>query len=346
MKPRVSVIVPVFNTDKYLAKCLNSLVKQSLVGIEIIIVNDGSTDNSQQIIEEYAGSYKNIKYFKQKNYGTSGARNFGISKASGDYIGFVDSDDTVDTRYFENLYMTAVKTNSDLVMYRKFKININEVKTRAKCLNLENKKRYSKKELMVYSHPLLPLRLYRKSLFSNLEFPSIKIYEDVPVAFLSFALAKNITVLNRAPYNYRTHAASHLGGEREFLSSKSIDRFKALVILHDEIVKRGLSEKYFIEEEAVDIIKVLKGFTLPVLNLKKSQRKVLVNLYLNYLDINYPNWEYNKYFLKGIDYTIWIKGSIKTLQMLSDRNLRKYKTNKRLLYAISQEIKKINRGKK
>ena len=94
---KVSVIIPVYNTLEYLPKCLDSLVNQTLDDIELIIVNDGSPDDSHKLIKEYCEKYPNIKYYKKKNGGLSSARNYGIKKAVGEYIGFVDSDDYVDT---------------------------------------------------------------------------------------------------------------------------------------------------------------------------------------------------------------------------------------------------------
>ena len=88
---KVSVIVPVYNVEKYLKKCLDSLVKQTLNGVEIIVVNDGSPDNSQKIIDEYTKKYKNVKSYIKENGGLSDARNYGIKKATGEYISFVDS---------------------------------------------------------------------------------------------------------------------------------------------------------------------------------------------------------------------------------------------------------------
>lgn len=110
----VSVIVPVYNVKEYLEKCLNSLVNQSLNDLEIICVNDGSTDNSLEILEKYAKDFPQIKILNQKNAGLSAARNAGIKAATGKYIGFVDSDDWVDTDFFEKLYKSAERNDADI----------------------------------------------------------------------------------------------------------------------------------------------------------------------------------------------------------------------------------------
>ncbi|WP_223601450.1 glycosyltransferase [Chryseobacterium sp. GVT01B] len=115
--PKVSIIVPVYNVENYLTKCLDSLVNQSLTGIEILIVNDGSKDNSGKIIEEYAQRYpEKIKAFTKENGGLSDARNFGLDRAAGDYIGFVDSDDYVSEKMFEEMFLLGEKHQAKMVI--------------------------------------------------------------------------------------------------------------------------------------------------------------------------------------------------------------------------------------
>lgn len=117
MKIKVSVIVPVYNVEKFIDKCLNSLVNQTLKEIEIIVVNDGSPDNSQKIIDEYVKKYPNkIKSFIKENGGQGSARNMGMEKAVGEYISFVDSDDWLDLNTLEKMYNLAKKDKSDIVI--------------------------------------------------------------------------------------------------------------------------------------------------------------------------------------------------------------------------------------
>ncbi|MGR3855754.1 glycosyltransferase family 2 protein [Chryseobacterium indologenes] len=123
---RVSVIVPVYNVENYLEKCLRSLVKQSLSDIEIIVVNDGSKDNSEKIIKEFAQRYpEKIKAFTKENGGLSDARNFGIDRAAGDYIGFVDSDDYVTENMFEEMLLLAEKHHAKMVICNIQKVDEN-----------------------------------------------------------------------------------------------------------------------------------------------------------------------------------------------------------------------------
>lgn len=113
---RVSIIVPVYNVEKYLVRCIESLINQTFKNIEIILINDGSTDNSLNIINEYRKKDKRIKLINNKNNGVSYSRNIGIKQSTGDYIMFVDSDDWIDKDAIKNMYALAIKNSCDLIM--------------------------------------------------------------------------------------------------------------------------------------------------------------------------------------------------------------------------------------
>ena len=132
--PKVSIIVPTYNNENYLAKCLFSLVEQTLKDIEIIVVNDGSTDNTASILEVFAQYDKRFKVITQANLKQGAARNNGMKLATGEFIGFVDSDDWVDLDYFEKLYNSAKKHNSDIALATNIRIGNGKTKKR---LNIE-----------------------------------------------------------------------------------------------------------------------------------------------------------------------------------------------------------------
>lgn len=111
---KVSIIVPVYNVEKFLEKCLDSLVNQTLHDIEIICINDGSTDKSLEILKSFANKDKRITVIDKQNEGPSVARNVGLEKAQGEYIGFVDSDDWVDLDFYEKLYNSAINNGADI----------------------------------------------------------------------------------------------------------------------------------------------------------------------------------------------------------------------------------------
>lgn len=116
MNPRVSIIVPIYNVEKYLSRCLESLINQSLLNIEVIAVNDGSTDQSIEILKQYAMGDKRILIIDKQNGGVSSARNEGLKVAKGEYIGFVDPDDWIDLKMYETMYKVAKKDHAEVVM--------------------------------------------------------------------------------------------------------------------------------------------------------------------------------------------------------------------------------------
>ncbi len=154
MNPKVSVIVPIYNTEKYLSNCLNSITSQTHQNLEIILVDDGSTDKSSQIADDYAKKDKRIKVIHQKNAGQSAARNTGIKKATGEYISFVDSDDQIEPEFVSSLLKLYDGKTSIAVcghQYRRLKENTSknlyqsELKSRGKN---ETKKAYIVKLLV------------------------------------------------------------------------------------------------------------------------------------------------------------------------------------------------------
>ena len=167
---KVSVIVPVYNVEKYIKKCLESLVNQTLRDIEIIVVNDGSQDKSKEIIAEYVRKYPNIVYVEKENGGLSDARNYGMKYAKGDYIAFVDSDDYVDTTMYEKMYNKAVEEKADYVECDFYWEYPDKLK---KDVGI----RYSnKKDMLVYARVVAWNKLIKREIIHN-EFPKGLYYE-------------------------------------------------------------------------------------------------------------------------------------------------------------------------
>ncbi|WP_313581101.1 glycosyltransferase [Chishuiella sp.] len=121
--PKISVIIPVYNTEKYLSKCLESVINQTLKDIEIIVINDGSTDSSQNIIDLYTSKDDRIISIIKKNGGLSDARNMGIDNSNGNYLAFIDSDDYIDEYMLENMYNLSQKHQSEIVLCDLVKVN-------------------------------------------------------------------------------------------------------------------------------------------------------------------------------------------------------------------------------
>lgn len=214
---KVSVIVPIYNVEKYLRKCLDSLVNQTLKDIEIICINDGSTDDSLNVLQEYASEHLNVIVIDQENQGVSIARNNGINKAQGDYIGFVDPDDWVEPDMFKILYEKAVKTGVDIVEcdYKMVFENSTKIKNRTLFGSLHTWKKfpiacgkifdwkYVKTQVFNGLRCMVWNRLYKRSLIfdNNLTFPDGKC-EDYPFSLDAVLSAKSIVYCPKTLYNY------------------------------------------------------------------------------------------------------------------------------------------------
>ena len=202
---KLSIIVPVYNVAEYLERCLNSLINQTLNEIEIICVNDGSTDNSLCILEKFAGLDKRIKIINQKNKGLSGARNTGIKLIQGEYFGFLDSDDWVDLDYFEKLYKRAKNCDADIslgdfIRKGKFKHKIRLKLNKEEEFVGDNEKFYGSQ---FYHFPCVWNKIYKTSKFNDLRFIEGIFFEDGPYTIQALHRAnKVVTCCNTYLYYF------------------------------------------------------------------------------------------------------------------------------------------------
>ena len=244
-KPIISIIVPVYNTSLYLEQCLNSIHNQSFKDYEVICVDDGSSDNSLDILRKYEKVINNCKVISQKNSGVSAARNRGLKEAKGDYIIFIDSDDFAKENYLERLYNESIKTNSDVVICNFYRYHEN--------LNLTTpviyKKRrglYSSEEILkslipdILIHSYLWNKLWKKELFDNLEFPEIK-YEDIAIMCDLFYKTKKVSIISDSLYYYRIRKTSIV---RNYSISTQNDYVKAYGFIRLFLKDKNLYNKY------------------------------------------------------------------------------------------------------
>lgn len=202
---KLSIIVPVYNVAEYLERCLNSLINQTLNEIEIICVNDGSTDNSLCILEKFAELDKRIKIINQKNKGLSGARNTGIKLVQGEYFGFLDSDDWVDLDYFEKLYKRAKNCDADIslgdfIRKGKFKHKIRLKLNKEEEFVGDNEKFYGSQ---FYHFPCVWNKIYKTSKFNDLRFIEEIYFEDGPYTIQALHRAnKVVTCCNTYLYYF------------------------------------------------------------------------------------------------------------------------------------------------
>lgn len=202
----ISIIVPVYNIESYIAKCLTSLLNQSYPNFEIIIVDDGSTDNSSLICQKFAHENSSIHYYKKTNGGLSSAKNYGLKKSQGNLITFVDGDDWVNKEYLNTLYFNMLKSNSDISIisfkkvYDDTSIKVNQSKRSFifnKNIAIEN---------ILYQRRIYTCtwgKLYKKELFNNISFPLNKKCEDLATTYKIFDKCSRISFVPRKLYFYR-----------------------------------------------------------------------------------------------------------------------------------------------
>ena len=176
MKDKISIIIPVYNVELYLERCLDSIVNQTYKNLEIILVNDGSTDNSKFICENYAKKDTRIIVLDQKNSGSSIARNTGLDKATGDIIGFVDSDDYIDESMYEVMVQAMTKNNLDVVEVEFYYTNTSRKFDNS--LAIQDRNTAIKRVLKNESFSVWR-RIYRKSIVENMRFIPKIIHQDV-----------------------------------------------------------------------------------------------------------------------------------------------------------------------
>lgn len=216
-KIKVSVIVPVFNVEEYLSTSLDSILNQTLKDIEIICINDGSTDASLDILENYAKKDARIKIISKKNEGQGIARNIGLDNAQGEFIAFVDSDDFIKEDMLEKSYEKSVSKNLDLVMYKissfdneTHEINDNLWYYSLKCFDGFEKEIFNNSDTKKFTHliSVTPFnKLYKRSFIekNNIRFPDKYIFEDEVFFYNVYLKAKRISLIDENLYYYRTN---------------------------------------------------------------------------------------------------------------------------------------------
>ena len=288
---KVSVIVPVYNVEEYLPKCLDSLINQTLSDIEIIVVNDGSPDNSQDIIDKYKKKDKRIISIIKENGGQGSARNLGLEKSRGEYISFIDSDDWIELDMLEKMYEKAVLNDSDIVMcgYKNvFSNNVEIVNLKEEILNNQTSKLFS--TVMVWD------KLYKKEflLNSGIKFFEDKIwYEDFNYTIKLLSLTDKIDYVNKPFYNYLIRNQSTMRNSNIF---KNMDLIKIFDDIIDFCKDKHIYEKYYDEIEflAIDhfsfaMVRVIKSKG------NKKDKKQVLNEFDKYLRKHFYNLKDNKY---------------------------------------------------
>ena len=299
---KVSVIVPAYNTEKYLKKCLDSLVNQTLNDIEIIVINDCSTDKTKDILKNYKEKYKNIKVINNKtNKGIGYNRNLGIKKAKGEFISFIDSDDYVDITMYEKMYNKAKRDKLDLVICNFYNNLEHEDGSIQKIIpkNLipyfDNTTLKDKPDLLLKVELAPWNKLYKKELLDGVWFPEDLKYEDAIVVIKSLNRAKKIGMVDDMLNYYLIRDK----GETGTMNEKVFDILTVSKMIVEELKSANYYDEIKNEVEAMTIRNLFR-YTLQQ---KNQKDKVVANKFIddvfNFLNSEFPNWKKNKYFRKN-----------------------------------------------
>ena len=292
---KISVIVPVYNAQKYLVETIESIIRQTYKNIEVIFINDGSTDNSLQILEEYKKKYSNISIINQSNAGQSAARNTGINAATGDYIAFVDADDLLVNNYLEKMQIQAFKSDADFVIcgYEKFNDATNDVFYCRKPSEWEED--FVGKYKHVFSYGPWG-KLIKTSFINkyNIRFIEGEQLEDGPFCCILNLLAKKIVVMDFIGYRYRVYSESTMGNVRN-KNHKPHPPYKGVEMVIDKFnsFNNDIENKLVME---YCVTKILTGLVTNMYkNVNSEYRKEICNHCHQIMNQKLPNIKNNPY---------------------------------------------------
>ncbi len=245
--PKISLIIPVYNVQEYIEKALQSVANQTFKDFEVIIVNDGSKDQSVEIAKKFINKYDNFKLINQENQGLSAARNTGLREAKGEYIAFIDSDDFIESNFLEELYNLAVDNDAD-ISYCNYKIYYPKMNWSLYMPFASRSKVYSKQKALktlildVTLHYYAWNKLYKRTLFTdnNIEFPDM-FFEDIATTPRLLYFANKCAVSSKGLYHYTRRKGSILST----MNVKKVNDYTtSLGIIRNFIDKQGEYDKY------------------------------------------------------------------------------------------------------
>lgn len=278
--PKISVIVPVYNVEKYIAKCLKSIKDQNFDDFECLIIDDGSKDKSIEIAKTVIEGDSRFKLFHKENGGLSDARNYGIEKASGEYLAFIDSDDYLDRELLSSSYEMAKKHDSDITCFDMYYVWPDGNMTISSGANQEVSS-YKDNHKLIFINNSANNKLYKYSFMQDKRFIKGMWYEDLAIIPTWIAQANNVSYVNKALYYYvqRAGSISHSADERIF------DIYKSLTSVENAL---GLSS-----DDLIDLYldNCLLMTTLRIRDIDDNDlRKAFYLRNVDCLDTRCPNW--------------------------------------------------------
>lgn len=335
----ISVIIPVYNTDKFLKKCLDSIINQTYIDFEVIMVDDGSTDNSANICKSFVNKDSRFKYFYKENGGSSSARNLGLRKAKGDYVAFIDSDDYIDSDYLEVL-SEGCKDGYDIIqcgmrLVRKG-IASELVPSENEYHNIESIMLILKREYPIFLFQVVHTKLYRRAFIEKcrVEFDeSVSKSEDCLFNTYLLPNVSSVKTIQAAKYNYCQ--------DNSFLSKQIMDYSKIYQNIRVGIITAKIRYETIMRYHLNFDNDIIKGFQITICiiylsnareietnNLSKEEKKRLYNFYFS--EMNY-----------SIDKVVNnLRGTDKLIALASQRKKQKMISGVYFLKRIKSKIKK------
>ena len=290
--PKVSVIIPFYNVEGYIEKCLETLVNQTLKDIEIILVNDGSKDRSIEIVNKFLARYpEKLVYLEKENGGLSDARNYAIKYAKGEYVAFLDSDDYVEKDMYEEMYKLAKKEDSDMVECN-FYWEYPDKKKEDIGIIYKGKNEMLEKVRVVAWNKLIKREILEKS---KVQFPKGYRDEDVEFTYKLIPYIEKVSFLKKPCIHYIQREGS--------ISNSQNERTKEIFDVLDHVIKyykeKNIYEKYKEELEYIYIRYAFCSSLLRIVKIEdaKTQEKLL-NLTWEKVNTQFPNWKKNKILKK------------------------------------------------
>ena len=320
MNDLISVIVPVYKVECYLHKCVDSIINQTYKNLEIILVDDGSPDNCPKICDDYAKRDSRIKVIHKKNGGLSSARNAGLDIASGNYIGFIDSDDYISPHMYEELYFALINTNSDISMcnFDYIDESYNNLFFDSPIADEELNKKDIISKLFIdkyWYYVIACNKLYKKELFTNLRYPIREIHEDEGIIHHLYLKCNKVTTISSSYYYYVQRNDSIMGKGKSIKSLIKYQFFAERInlckcIVSEDVIIKAINkflwsffDDYYLFQRSnkknIYIHKAKKAFEnlLPIIfKYKVVSKKELFSFFVFYLNSDM----YKYLFRKGV----------------------------------------------
>ena len=296
----LSIVALVYNLEKYLPRCLDSLVNQTLENIEIICVDDGSTDSAPKIIDEYVSKYPNkVKAYHKKNGGEFTTRNYGLEKASGEYITFVDTDDYVEPNWAEKLYNAAKENNADLAVcgFERIDLKTNKIVSKDMTGYGNTVKTITPMDdFCVFINPAPWNKIFKLDKVKDLRFQNFRNFNDMIFLASSYSKIEKIAFVPDVLYHYYLRYDSQIHN----VNSNDVDNFKRYLL---EL------KRLYIKENKYDDMKYIIDF-MAFLHLgmsvmyrvsydKSINMKVMLKNTIKYLDENFSTWRKSPFLKFG-----------------------------------------------